>query len=303
VPDRLGADRPLIGTVILGGYLGAGKTTVLNELIATADHRTAVVVNDFGPLGIDQDLIVRSNGRMVTLANGCVCCSVADGLAAALDELDRHEPRAERLVIEASGVADPASVAAYAHRPGFRLDVVAVVVDSERFPELVEDPLIGDSVVGQLGAADLILANKADLIDDSTRHDRATQLRELVGVRPVIFIEHGRVPPAVFEPVAAPPRIVPEPVAALPTGHGLETWSAQWEGPVQRRELEAHLERLSPAVIRVKGIVETDHGWQAVHRVGRRITFSPCDPVASSRLVAIGHHGALTAEQLALVGP
>ncbi len=109
-----------IPVTVIGGYLGSGKTTLLNQLLSqTVGQRIAVLVNDFGDIGIDGDLIAAADGDTITLTNGCVCCRIGSDLMTALWSVrDRQDPP-EHLIIEASGIADPAPIAHHGGRQGF----------------------------------------------------------------------------------------------------------------------------------------------------------------------------------------
>ncbi|MGI9610191.1 MAG: CobW family GTP-binding protein, partial [Acidimicrobiia bacterium] len=150
---------------ILGGYLGAGKTTLLNHLLRSSGERIAVIVNDFCDVNIDADLIESTDGDTIALANGCICCSLVDGFGAALAAVQQSDPPPDRLVIEASGVADPGQLAAYAHGPGLRLDGVITVIDAEQVRKQAQNEYIADVVEMQIKAADLLVLNKVDLVD------------------------------------------------------------------------------------------------------------------------------------------
>ena len=154
-----------IPATIVAGYLGAGKTTLINRLLARPDLRNvAVLVNDFGAVNIDAALIRAHDGEALSLANGCVCCSIADDLAAALSRVLAMAPAPARIIIEASGVADPAKIAFYAQGwPGLHLDGVLTLVDAEQGPELARDKFVGPTVRRQISAADLLLVSKTDL--------------------------------------------------------------------------------------------------------------------------------------------
>lgn len=157
--------RRHIPVTILGGYLGAGKTTVINHLLA-GNHgvRIAVLVNDFGAVNVDASLIAEQSDETISLANGCVCCSIADDLGAALDSQTARTEPPDHIVIEASGVAEPARIASYAQGwPGVALNNVVTVVDAETGRGRAEDKFVGGVVQRQIKAADLLILNKCDL--------------------------------------------------------------------------------------------------------------------------------------------
>ena len=188
-----------IPVTLIGGYLGAGKTSLLNHLLTHASgERIAVLVNDFGALGLDAALVARRDADTVTLTNGCVCCSIADDFGAALDAQVRADEPPERIVVETSGVAEPAKTARYASGwPGVRLDAVLTVVDLETIRARAKDRFVGDLVVRQIESADLIVANKSDRADASTRRSAAQWLARRAPRAARVETSHGQVAPAV----------------------------------------------------------------------------------------------------------
>ncbi|ODR92337.1 CobW family GTP-binding protein [Sinorhizobium alkalisoli] len=155
-----------INATILTGFLGAGKTTLLNRLLTERpDERIAVVINEFGQVGIDGKLVIETTEDVVELNNGCICCTVRDDLIGALRNLLASDRAFDRIVIETSGLADPAPViqsfvldeVLSSH---VQLDAIVTVVDACH----VDQQLGQDEAVEQISFADLILLNKTDLV-------------------------------------------------------------------------------------------------------------------------------------------
>ena len=125
---------------VIGGFLGAGKTTFLNHLLKTGTARYAVLVNDFGAVNIDAGLIAAHDGITMALTNGCVCCSIGGGFIETLGKLLDDQTLFDHIVIEASGVGDPWRIAEIALiEPSLRLSAVAVIADASRIEALLAD--------------------------------------------------------------------------------------------------------------------------------------------------------------------
>ena len=139
---------------VIGGYLGAGKTTLLNNLLSQAGGlRAAVLVNDFGEINIDAELITGHDGDAISLANGCICCSLSNGFAVAIGEVLKRAEKLDHVIVEASGVAEPGKIAQYGQMYGLPLDGVLVVVDAEQIKTQADNKYVGDTVLRQLAQA------------------------------------------------------------------------------------------------------------------------------------------------------
>ena len=296
---------------VLGGYLGAGKTTLLNRLLADAqDVRLAVLVNDFGEVNIDANLIANRDGETISLANGCVCCSIGDNLGNTLYDLAERPDGPGHIIVEASGVADPARIAGYAGcHPRLCLDGIVVLADAETVQARAHDRFVGDVVRQQLAAADLIVLSRTDLVD-------ARAIRE---VSDWIAAE---VPGARVEEASAVSRLaqlllVGSGTAVTPLQPGehdslFSAWRLTSALPLDGAALRAALGALPPAVLRAKGIVrlaEAPGRRFVLQLVGRRWSLEPetaaVDALAGpSEIVAIGRAGQLDTDVLrTLFGP
>lgn len=158
-----------IPVTVLTGYLGSGKTTLLNRILS-GDHgkRYAVIVNEFGEIGIDNDLIVELDEEIYEMNNGCVCCTVRGDLIRVVEGLMRRPGRFDAIVVETTGLADPAPVAQTFFmdddvRAKTRLDAVVALADAKHLPLRLKDSREAED---QIAFADVVLLNKTDLVDE-----------------------------------------------------------------------------------------------------------------------------------------
>lgn len=148
---------------IIGGYLGSGKSTLVNRLLAGAlPGRTAVVVNDFGSVNIDADLIAAADEDTIELTNGCICCQLGDDVARTMTALAARTDL-DNVLCEVSGVGDPGELATWRSYPGFAPGPVLVCADATDVVRLLRDMYVGDTVLRQLAAAEVVLLTKTDL--------------------------------------------------------------------------------------------------------------------------------------------
>lgn len=315
---------------ILGGYLGAGKTTMLNHLLRHAGgRRIAVVVNDFGAVNIDADLIEARNEQAISLAGGCVCCGFGDDLLDTLRTLRDAPQPFDHLVIETSGVALPANLrATVSLLPGVAVAATIVLADAESVRRQAGDRYVGDTVRAQLQAADLLLLTKGDLLRDDQVDAVETWLRgQATG--PVLRAVMGAVPSTILLDAPEDPRATStdlhgrpaglspeqpvdgresaEPSGLLRPGGGalrppahvsarFDTGTFDVDPPVDPHRLAAALAAMTPPLARAKGLVRAQDGrLHVVQVVGRRGSAepAPANATARGRLVAISAGGPL----------
>ena len=168
-----------IPATVLTGFLGAGKTTLLNHIL-TAQHgkKIAVIVNEFGEVGIDQQLVIGADEEIFEMNNGCICCTVRGDLIRIIGNLMRRRNKFDHLLIETTGLADPGPVVQTFFmdediRRQVQLDAVVTVVDAKHIQQHWGDR----EVVEQIGFADVVLLNKADLVTAAELEDWQQPLR------------------------------------------------------------------------------------------------------------------------------
>lgn len=296
-----------VPVIALTGPLGAGKTTVLNHLLAAPGARVGVVINDFGAINVDAGLVVGQVDEAAGIAGGCVCCMPdAGGLDDALEKLTDQRLRLDAVIVEASGVAEPAALARLIRFSGAeraRLGGVIDVVDAVEHESSVEAGLVAPA---RYAAATLAIVNKIDLVPADLRDGRIAELAEMVREHnPAVEIvpaARGAIDPGLVFDVAGED----EPLDQLPISRLLRDEHAGQhdhahagsvgiapEGPVDAAALVSLLERPPAGAYRLKGTVpvRTARGSRAytVHRVGRSVHVERAPRGRSSDgLVAIG---------------
>jgi cobalamin biosynthesis protein CobW len=296
-----------IPVLVVSGFLGSGKTTLVCHLLREAQRkgtRIAVVSNELGALGIDQALLGQGGEAYVELEGGCVCCQLSDELVKTLQMLwERVRPDA--VIVETSGVALPFDTQIHVWRePVCRWvddDMTVVVVSAE---QLFERRDLEGTFEDQVSSADLLLLNKIDLVPQASITELEAILHRMAPDTPVVRSIHGQVDASVlFPPDLRGLRAQRRAAGAQSMPHHHESFIA-YELPVEDSiDPDILAERLrSLGMLRGKGFVRTSHGLRLVQGVGRRIelsapSFSPPAALVGRVVIIVRDAGAGTISQ------
>lgn len=287
---------PSIPVTVVAGFLGAGKTTLLNRMVQRADSgRMAVIVNDFGELNIDAAIIAEVTDAVYSLQNGCICCTVQEDLLAQLVSLAQLQPRLERIVIECSGVSDPQRIVQTLGYPQLRanlhLDAVITLVDATGYLALEGE--FARLSRAQVACADLVLLNKADLVDPV----ELESIHASLGSRaPVFDTVQAELPEVLL--LSDRSNRVGLKITPLPERHDqlFESWVWSSPHPLPPKALREWLARLPKDIFRLKGLVQLQGNEQPywLQHVGARSQFSLAigqTPEHAVQLVFIARRG------------
>ena len=329
VIDDNGRSVPL---TILTGFLGAGKTTLLNRIL-TGNHglRVGVLVNDFGSINIDAELVVGVDGNLISLSNGCVCCQIRDDLVESVVGMLERPEGIEYILLEASGVADPAGIFMTFNdanlRDRIRLDGVICVVDADQVFAHPEYPPLMELKLLQVGFSDMLILNKIDLAGpEQVSRVRAWLDAHFNRLR-IVEANYCEVPYQIllgvgsFSPACSDLHLRAVNHACVDTAchdgthaHGHETqdhsnvfstWSYETDEPLALETLREKVRKLPGSVYRAKGVVystDAPHRRAVMQVVGRRVDISIQeewgDRAPRTRIVAIGAVGGIDASLL-----
>ena len=267
---------------VIAGSLGSGKTTLIRKVLDQADRRYAVLMNEFGELPIDSEVIRGKNVEIAELVGGCVCCSLTGELEAAVEEiLDRVHP--EYILLEATGIAEADALVYEVEEriPRVRLDSVVCIVDADTS---VRFPAVGYAGRSQLQAADIVLINKIDLVTEADVGSVVAQVREFAPEAAVLKTVRCAADVCVLFGLSVEDRPAGAPV------HGEETFGSfayAASAPLDEPRFREAVSSLPPSVFRAKGFLRFRDGSRLFNYVAGRADFEEF-PAEGTKLVFIG---------------
>jgi G3E family GTPase len=257
--------EPRTPLTLITGPLGSGKTTLLRHILEVVPRKLAILMNEFGEIAIDSQIIEGKNIRIADLGGGCVCCSLLGEFEAAVSEvIDTVHP--DLIIVETTGVAEPDALVfdIQENVPQVRLDGVVTVADADA---MMRYPRLGHTGRVQIEGADIILLNKADLVAAEQLAEVTARLRQLNEKAPILPTRRCLVDPDVLFGLSRTREVSPPQHRHQPD---MESFSYASTATLARRCFEALVEDLSPEVWRAKGFVRFPEGTYLFNYVAGR---------------------------------
>jgi len=298
--------NPPVPFTVIGGFLGAGKTTLLNNLLGEPSGvRYAVLVNDFGELNIDESLIRAHDGETLSLTNGCVCCSISDDFISTIINLVQRAEEFDQIVIEASGVSEPARIMDIARLdPDLIPNGTIVLVDAAEVRSHFEDRYVGSVVMEQLKTADLLIVNKTDLVEEEELFRLETWLEEVAPSVTRLKTSGAKVAlPVIFGELRNSESI--SSLSSQNVHTHFSSISLQASIPAERAAFEHWKNQLPSSVIRGKGIVRFKNNPEIVwiwQKVGRSETLKQMKSIKFSGISKVSLIGTVEMPSVSQIG-
>ena len=296
-----------IPILLVGGYLGAGKTTLINHVLTVPGApRMAAIVNDFGDINIDASLLGHVSNTVIGLKNGCICCSLQGDLLSTLSSLTRRQPPPDAIIVETSGVANLADIIRALFDPvivtATPLDTVVTLVDLQSLsdhPALMDDPLWRT----QLNAGDYLFLTKSDLV---SANERSKLRKAIVTQRPGVPVFETR--PGTFPTdllFGNEYHLLRRPSLSRPVGDRFESTHWSSSAPLSLNRFQKIIRPVAAKSLRSKGLfrfVENPDQTVLFQSVGLRATLAPSsvplDAGTTAQFVVIGRQGEIDATEI-----
>lgn len=309
-PNEQPFETSPLALVVIGGFLGAGKTTLINYLLANPEHRhIGVIVNDIGSINIDDNLIKNARQDRIALTNGCICCSLKSELVDAVSTLVNEARDLDTIVVEASGVSDPAalvrSIQILEAAGLVRTDTIVYIIDAESYSQLDFDE--AEVVIDHAALSDLLIINKQDIASSEQLVDLDEQLDISAADAIRVPTSHCDIPLSLlFSPdineFSARQKILAEPNNRS-THHDYQQCTLLSNELANREQFDMFVKSIASQCWRAKGFIRFSASPETIHLfnlVGQRATLEPLghENEMETGIIVVGQTGKMNADSI-----